>query len=73
MLIDEELVRTVLIKDFDYFCDRPTLDLREDNYLRHMLISLKVINIYRSQQILGYVIQEFIMPIYYYLLNKFEI
>ncbi|XP_026479926.1 cytochrome P450 6k1-like [Ctenocephalides felis] len=41
MLIDEELVRTVLIKDFDYFCDRPTLDLRDDNYLRHMLISLK--------------------------------
>ncbi|XP_066997652.1 cytochrome P450 9e2 isoform X2 [Anabrus simplex] len=41
MIRDPELIRYVLIRDFEHFTDRPTLRLRHSPYIENMLINLK--------------------------------
>uniref|UniRef100_A0A8D9EVW2 Cytochrome P450 9e2 n=1 Tax=Cacopsylla melanoneura TaxID=428564 RepID=A0A8D9EVW2_9HEMI len=41
MLLDPELIKCVMVRDFEHFVDRPTFRLRSPAYMRHMLINLK--------------------------------
>lgn len=41
MILDMELIKSILIRDFEYFVDRPTLNIRREAYLNNMLINLK--------------------------------
>ncbi|XP_026678357.1 cytochrome P450 9e2-like, partial [Diaphorina citri] len=41
MLRDPELIKHVMVRDFEHFVDRPTFRLRSPAYTRNMLINLK--------------------------------
>lgn len=41
MLLDPELIKCVMVRDFEHFVDRPTFRLRSPDYIRNMLINLK--------------------------------
>lgn len=41
MILDLELIKSVLIKDFDNFVDRPTHGFKQESYISNMLVNLK--------------------------------
>lgn len=41
MLLDPELIKYVMVRDFEHFVDRPTFRLRSPAYMTNMLINLK--------------------------------
>lgn len=41
MCLDPDIIRHILVKDFDHFVDRPTMKFRDSPYVQQMLINLK--------------------------------
>ena len=41
MLRDPEIIKNVMVRDFEHFVDRPTLRTRNPPYLENMLINIK--------------------------------
>lgn len=42
IILDTDLIKAIMIRDFDHFTDRNTLSGREVNYLQRSLLNLKV-------------------------------
>ncbi|KAI5711173.1 hypothetical protein M8J75_014791 [Diaphorina citri] len=54
MLRDPELIKHVMVRDFEHFVDRPTFRLRSPAYTTNMLINLKEPQSKRAPESLGF-------------------
>jgi cytochrome P450 len=41
MVRDPELIKLIMVRDFEHFVDRPTLRLRDSPYTENMLLTMK--------------------------------
>jgi cytochrome P450 family 6 len=41
MVRDPELIKLIMVRDFDHFVDRPTLRIRNSPYTENMLLNIK--------------------------------
>lgn len=41
MILDPDIIRHIMVRDFDHFVDRPTFNFRDSPYVKNMVINLK--------------------------------